>query len=268
MARPQKEGLDYFPHDTDADSDPKIQAMIYLYGNDGYAFYFRLLQRIYRSSSGSIDVSDAETKQILARNISVTMQKFDKMLATSIKKGLFDGELFEKSGQLSSNGIRKRLSVVLGKRAEMKARYEQKRIVSTPVSDAETKQKPDKVKEKVNNKEKVNKNKNKDILILPDWIDKELWSDFLEVRRVKKAPNTNRAIKLLITELTGLRDLGAEPQKIIEQSIKGGWTGFYPLKENKNAANSKDIKQHYSTQFSTNYENPDTYFKKQGAANV
>ena len=50
MARPQKEGLDYFSHDTYSESDEKIQAMIYLYGNEGYAFYYRLLEHIYRTA--------------------------------------------------------------------------------------------------------------------------------------------------------------------------------------------------------------------------
>ena len=43
MARPRKEGLDYFPHDTDAASDEKIEALTIIYGAKGYAFYFILL---------------------------------------------------------------------------------------------------------------------------------------------------------------------------------------------------------------------------------
>lgn len=38
MARPRKEGLGYFPHDTDAVNDEKIEALRALYGNDGYAY--------------------------------------------------------------------------------------------------------------------------------------------------------------------------------------------------------------------------------------
>lgn len=46
MARPLKEGMDYFPHDTDASDDEKIEALRAIYGNDGYAFYFILLDLI------------------------------------------------------------------------------------------------------------------------------------------------------------------------------------------------------------------------------
>ena len=73
MARPQKEGMDYFPHDTDAVNDEKIEALRALYGNDGYAFYFIMLERIYRTAEFEINVSDAETQketfQILAKKV-------------------------------------------------------------------------------------------------------------------------------------------------------------------------------------------------------
>ena len=48
MTRPQKQGLDYFSHDTDASNDEKIEAMEAVYGLAGHAFYFKLLERIYR----------------------------------------------------------------------------------------------------------------------------------------------------------------------------------------------------------------------------
>ena len=94
MARPPKTGLDYFPHDTDAVNDEKVEALRMLYGNDGYAFYFILLERIYRTSDGELDVSDAETIQILSRKIEVTIEKFNKMLKTALKKGCFDAEKY------------------------------------------------------------------------------------------------------------------------------------------------------------------------------
>lgn len=61
MARPLKLGLDYFPHDTDSVNDEKIEALRMLFGNDGYAFYFILLERIYRTPTFELNVSDAET---------------------------------------------------------------------------------------------------------------------------------------------------------------------------------------------------------------
>lgn len=138
MARPRKDGMDYFPHDTDACNDEKIEALRMLYGNDGYAFYFILLERIYRTPNFELDVSDAETQQILSRKIEVTPEKFAEMLNTALKWGCFDKKIFEERGVLTSKGIKKRASVVIEKRQKMREKYvsEMERV-----SDAETQQK-------------------------------------------------------------------------------------------------------------------------------
>ena len=131
MARPQKEGMDYFPHDNDAVNDEKIEALRVLYGNDGYAFYFILLERIYRTAEFELDVSDAETTQILCRKVAVTEEKFNAMLETALKRKCFDQEAYEQRSVLTSTGIKKRASVVIEKREFMRSKYKK-------VSDAET----------------------------------------------------------------------------------------------------------------------------------
>lgn len=127
MARPTKEGLDYFPHDTDAVNDEKIEALRSLYGNDGYAFYFILLERIYRSPDQEIDVSDAETIQVLARKVEVTKEKFAEMLQTALRWRCFDLKKYEEEGILTSNGIKKRARPVLSKRALMQDKYKEQK---------------------------------------------------------------------------------------------------------------------------------------------
>lgn len=153
MARPKKEGMDYFPHDTDAVNDEKVEALRMLYGNDGYAFYFILLERIYRSKNSELDVSDAETLQILSRKVGIQKDLFDRILETSLKRDCFDAEAYEERGVLTSNGIKKRVAPVIEKRETMRQKY-----VSTnkEVSDAETLQKRDKVKESKGKKSKDN----------------------------------------------------------------------------------------------------------------
>jgi len=139
MARPKKEGMDYFPHDTDAVNDEKIEALRFLYGNDGYAFYFILLERIYRSKNSELDVSDAETIQILSRKVEVTEEKFVKMMSTCLKKHIFDEEEYANRRVLTSEGIKKRASVVVSKRVSMREKYHNSKVEE--VSEAETNQK-------------------------------------------------------------------------------------------------------------------------------
>lgn len=153
MARPPKEGLDYFPHDTDASNDEKIEALRSIHGNNGYAFYFILLERIYRTPNFELDISASEIgeemKQILARKIAVTVQEFDLLLETALRWGCFDKQKYSEKGILSSNGIRRRASAVLEKREKMRNLYRLK------VSAAETREETPQSKVK---KSKVNNN--------------------------------------------------------------------------------------------------------------
>ena len=167
MARPKKEGMDYFPHDTDAVNDEKIEALRLLYGNDGYAFYFILLERIYRTKEFELDVSDAETIQILCRKVGVNEEVFNQILKTALKRGCFDREDYEERKVLTSEGIKKRASVVVEKRVKMRDKYIQGKEI---ISDAETTQetgvettqsKVKKRKEKESKEKKIKEPKNK-----------------------------------------------------------------------------------------------------------
>lgn len=112
MGRPRKEGMDYFPHDVDAAQDEKIEAMRSVHGNDGYAFYFITLERIYRSEIGELDLNNEVIFISLAKKIMVTQNKLKKMIQTSVDVGLFCSENYEKRKILTSAGIKKRLSVI------------------------------------------------------------------------------------------------------------------------------------------------------------
>jgi hypothetical protein len=138
MARPKKLGLDYFPHDTDAMNDEKLEIMQLLYGNDGYAFYFKILERIYRTPELMLDISDDETRIVMIKKCNVHESMFDSMLQSALKNNLFDKKIFDEYGILTSNGIVKRAEVVISKRQKMRERYTNQGI---GVSDAETQQK-------------------------------------------------------------------------------------------------------------------------------
>lgn len=166
MARPQKIGLDYFSHDTDASSDTKVQAMESLYGNDGYAFVFKMFERIYREGGElKIQLSEveknsndeaivsaaetlAETRLLLSRNCAVTLERFELMLSTAIRRGVFCAESLQKRGVLTSPGIQKRCAPVIEKRKKLQELYENRKNSGETerVSAVETRQKRDKEK--------------------------------------------------------------------------------------------------------------------------
>jgi len=112
MARPRKEGMDYFPHDTDATDDEKIDAMRALFGNDGYAFYFILCERIYRTNEAELDVSKPVLLLPIAKKLLVTQDRFDEMLDAAFELGLLSRDDYETRGVITSNGIKKRFDEV------------------------------------------------------------------------------------------------------------------------------------------------------------
>jgi hypothetical protein len=139
MARPPKIGLDYFPHDTDASSDMKMQSLLSLCGLAGVGFYWYIIERIYKEDDFMLDVSDAETIQILCRNMAITAQEYNRYSSICLKYGLFNKQIFDSNGKLSSDGVMKRANVVVTKRKEAKKRYDELMGISIP--DAETTQK-------------------------------------------------------------------------------------------------------------------------------
>lgn len=125
MARPQKDGLEYFSHDVHASNDEKIEPLIMLYGANGYAFYFLHLEYIYRNADLCFDISDAETIQVLCSKLKIDVELYNKILNSAIKLKCFDQEIYETSKNLTSNGIKKRASVILEKREKERKRYEE-----------------------------------------------------------------------------------------------------------------------------------------------
>lgn len=88
-------------------------------------------------------------------------------------------------------------------------------------------------------KESIKKVLNKDIYILPEWLDKDTWNAYLEMRKNGKKPPTDYALKLIIAKLEKLKATGDDPNEILNQSIISGWSGVYPLKQEKDSGKYK-----------------------------
>jgi hypothetical protein len=234
MARPVKEGMDYFPHDTDATGDEKVETLMMLYGAKGYAFYFILLERIYRQSNFELDISDAETQQILSRKIAITHQEFETILKSAIKHNCFDKKMYEEFGILTSNGIKKRTSAVIDKRQKMRKTYIDR------VSASETIQKPSRNAAE-STQSKVKESKEKKSIVNNSIVDftsniklNETIKSFIEMRKSIKSPMTDRAIKLMIGELDKLAgDNDNLKIEILNQSIMYNWKGVFALEQQK-----------------------------------
>jgi hypothetical protein len=91
-----------------------------LYGNDGYAFYFILLERIYKKN-GVLDVQNPAIMSAIKRNITGDSELFDKMLSTAFEIGLFDKSAFDNTNILTSAAIIRRSEAVNNERARKRA---------------------------------------------------------------------------------------------------------------------------------------------------
>lgn len=124
MSRPLKTGLSYFPHDTNATSDHKLQALMALYGCDGYAFYFILLEQIYNTEGGCFPCGKPTEKAGISRIIGITVKRFEAILASSLEIGCFNSTEWEANHVLTSDGIQKRLENVNHLRLKERQRKE------------------------------------------------------------------------------------------------------------------------------------------------
>lgn len=63
--------------------------------------------------------------------------------------------------------------------------------------------------------------------VLPDWMPKEAWQAWLEVRTKKKVPNTTRALQIAVGKLEALKAEGYQPGQVLDCAIEKGWRGIY-----------------------------------------
>jgi len=85
------------------------------------------------------------------------------------------------------------------------------------------------------NNKKDKKDKNKEPPIIPQGVDKDLWNDFLLIRKKKKAVNSERALKVIVGKLEAFSLEGFNPSEIITTSIENSWKTVYKPKEKVNA---------------------------------
>jgi hypothetical protein len=94
MARPKKNTVDYFPHQ--AVHGKTLFIIQNLYGNDGYAFWFKLLEILCRSENLVLEVNMPAEMLFLSAKTHTEPQLCEKILKTLADLGGIDAELWEK----------------------------------------------------------------------------------------------------------------------------------------------------------------------------
>lgn len=66
---------------------------------------------------------------------------------------------------------------------------------------------------------------------LPAYIDKEAWAGFVEMRKLKKWPLTERATMLILRTLEGIHARGGDPNAALDQSTERCYRGVFEVKQ-------------------------------------
>lgn len=117
MARPTKDGLDYFPKDTNFYRDRKIRALIGRFGADGAALYDYILCEVYGDKGYFVKIDDS-FRDIAAADLCMSPEKIGLILDYLLDKSmLLDGTLFKAVKVLTSRGIQTRYQEAVRQRA-------------------------------------------------------------------------------------------------------------------------------------------------------
>ncbi|RWZ59869.1 DUF4373 domain-containing protein [Halobacillus fulvus] len=118
MVRPFKEGIDYFPLDTDMDQDDKVAIIEAKHGIEGFAVLLKLFMKIYKE--GYFYEWNEREQLLFSRRVNVNINLVREIVTDCIEEGLFDRNLFEEHRVLTSTGIQKRYLEAVKRRKEVR----------------------------------------------------------------------------------------------------------------------------------------------------
>ena len=107
MARPRKDGLDYFPVDVNILNDIKTKKLIRSYGTKTVAILIYLLSAIYRDNGYYLQYDD-DLKFIIADEFDFEESFVENVISKMVEVDFFNKEMFEQHKILTSEGIQKR----------------------------------------------------------------------------------------------------------------------------------------------------------------
>jgi len=267
MARPLKRTVDYFPHFVN--TGKTLLILQNEFGNDGYAFWFKLLSLLCKADGQVYDYNNSAAWRLLLAETCVSEVIANKVLQLLAEIDAIDPVLYQTKviwvqhlvDNLTDVYTRRRNGSVperpmipeSSKRfvpktdqqlrddspsGELPAVSQGEFVPTQPIS---ANIKPVNVNRKPQTKPKVNHTIGKPDN-LPEFIDKDTWDSFLEMRGKKRAVPTEKAKELLVKELLKLKGEGDDPNEVLNQSIMRNYTGVFPLKGGKDGANRRGIK--------------------------
>lgn len=162
MARPNKQGVDYFP--LDVHLDDKFKFIEIKYKLEGFAILTKLMQKIY--SYGYWYRWTDDEALLFSDELRTDYEKVKGVVDESLERGVFNKDMYERYNILTSSGIQKRYKEIVRRRKDVEVIEEYLLIDGTfgvnddinpsPSKQYDSKSTQSKVKE---SKQKENKSK-------------------------------------------------------------------------------------------------------------
>lgn len=116
MGRLPKKGVDYFPHDTVASSMPTLYIIQQRYGNDGYAFWFKLLEFLGLQDGLKVDFSIQKDWLYFLSIAKVDAETGEDIMSMLADIDAIDKDLWRNSRVVWSQNFADRLAAIYVKR--------------------------------------------------------------------------------------------------------------------------------------------------------
>lgn len=118
MARPNKQGIDYFPFDVDFFSDIKIRKIARACGSQATSILICLLCNIYKDK-GYYILWDEDLPFVIADTVGVSEGAVKEVILKALQVDFFDQDIYNKHNVLTSLGIQKRFKSAVYKREKI-----------------------------------------------------------------------------------------------------------------------------------------------------
>ncbi|WP_272032943.1 Lin1244/Lin1753 domain-containing protein [Oceanobacillus kimchii] len=115
MARPNKQGVDYFP--LDIHLDDKFKFIEIKYKLEGFAIVIKLMQRIYNQGYWCKWTEDEQL--LFADEIKADYSLVENVVNECLSRGVFDNQMFDEHNILTSKGIQKRYKEIVRRRKDV-----------------------------------------------------------------------------------------------------------------------------------------------------
>ncbi|MBA7567402.1 hypothetical protein ES708_09113 [subsurface metagenome] len=200
MARPQKQTVDYFPHDANASEGDTLTILQSRFGNDGYAFWFKLLEKVSSSENHVIDCRNPIKWQLLLAKTLTNEEQGAAIMDLLCDLEAIDAQLWHERKIIWCQKLVNNIADVYKNRN----RPVPERPVSTPNNQVSSKKTP--VSSPDNTQSKV-----KETIVNNCTAILKLWNSLEIIKHKKLTADIKRAID------RALRDYSLE---VVSQAIK------------------------------------------------